>query len=204
MLASLLYAVNTRIDIAMLDIYQIAPAQIGHYNAAARLSEILSTPFMLLGSIAAPVFAQLFKKDKAQLQHFYAQATLVAFILTLIGFGGLWLFGEWILSLFGKSYEGGYGILLLLSCSKLIHAFVGPVSYLLMMAEKEKAAMYSIVAAVIFTLVAHNLWIPAYGVEGAAWATFIGLLFYEALQVLMLWRYLQICPTVLAIFAKKK
>ena len=204
MLASLLYAVNTRVDIAMLDIFQVEAAQIGHYNAAARLSEILSMPFMLLGAIAAPVFAQLFKTDKAKLQQFYAQATLMAFVLTLIGFGGLWLLGEWILGLFGKEYKGGYAILLLLSCAKLLHAFVGPVSYLLMMADKEKAAMYSIIASVVFTLLAHNLWIPLYGVAGAAWATFVGLLFYEGLQILLLWRYLRLYPTVLSYFIRIK
>jgi len=195
MLTTVLYAVSTRIDIAMLDLYQTPPAQIAHYNAAARFADILAMPFMLTATIGAPLFAKLYKDpDRSKLQLFFRQITLVSFALTAIGCAIVGFFGDFFLTWFGDNFKNGYTMLLILAGGKLIHAFVGPVAYLLMMANFERAALYSVCISVIITLALHLLFIPIYQAEGAAWATFGGLLVFEICQIVLLWRCLRLRP----------
>jgi O-antigen/teichoic acid export membrane protein len=195
MLTTLLYAVSTRVDVAMLDLYQTPSAEIAHYNAAARFADILAMPFMLTATIGAPLFAKLYKdSDKRKLQVFFRQITLASFALTAIGCIIIFFFGDFFLAWFGDNFKNGYTMLLILAAGKLIHAFVGPVGYLLMMANYEKPALYSVCISVVFTLALHLLFIPIYRAEGAAWATFGGLLVFEICQVVLLWRCLRLRP----------
>lgn len=192
MLTTVLYGVNTRIDVAMLDLYQTPAAEIAHYNAAARFADILAMPFMLSATVGAPYFAKLYKlEDKSELLSFFAKIRLASFALTCVGFLIVFFFGRFFLSWFGAPFQEGYKLLIILSLCKLIHAFVGPVAYLLMMSNHERQALMAMLISVVVTLALHLFLIPSFQTAGAAWATFGGLLAFELLQIILLRRYIK-------------
>lgn len=192
MLTTVLYGVNTRIDVAILDLYQTPAAEIAHYNAAARFADILAMPFMLSATVGAPYFAKLYKlEDKSELLSFFNKIRLASFVLTCVGFLIVFLFGRFFLSWFGASFVEGYNLLIILSLCKIIHAFVGPVAYLLMMSNHERQALIAVAISVVVTLALHLFLIPNFKTTGAAWATFGGLLAFELLQIILLRRYIK-------------
>ena len=192
MLTTVLYGVNTRIDVAMLDLYQTPAAEIAHYNAAARFADILAMPFMLSATVGAPYFAKLYKlEDKSELLSFFNKIRLASFALTCVGFLIVFFFGRFFLSWFGAPFVEGYNLLIILSLCKLIHAFVGPVAYLLMMSNHERQALMAVAISVVVTLALHLFLIPSFQTVGAAWATFGGLLAFELLQIILLRRYIK-------------
>ncbi|MBL4648750.1 MAG: oligosaccharide flippase family protein [Aureispira sp.] len=204
-ITSLLYIVNTRIDIIFLSLYQIPEAEIGYYNAALKLSDMALIPFAVLYTVTAPMFSSLYAKNKMEeLQIFFTKTTrlaclIITIILLFLAFGG-----EWVLGLFGENFKAGYSILLILCVTKFVHVFVGPVNYLLMMVNLEKEAAWVLLASVLLTMGLHTIWIPLYGIEGAGYATLIGLLLFEFLVSWLAYKKAGIVPTVLGRFFFRK
>lgn len=195
MLISLLYAVNTRIDVAMLDIYHVAPEQIAYYNAAARFADIVTLPFSIVATIALPIFSKYYhQRQLLDLQRVYSKLTRIAFILTAIGVLGYAALGNWLLSWYSPNFKLGYASLLILSSSKLIHTFFGAMSGLLMMAGFERQATISLIITTLITLILHTVLIPLYQIEGAAWAGLLGGLCMELMQMIIVWRKVGIVP----------
>ncbi|BDS14185.1 flippase [Aureispira anguillae] len=203
-ITSLLYIINTRIDIVFLGLYQVPQAEIAYYNAALKLSDMALIPFAVLYTVTAPMFSTLYaSKDMEALQLFFTKTTrLACFIITLILLV-LVIGGEWFLALFGDSFRAGYPVLLILCIAKFVHVFVGPVNYLLMMVNLEKEATWGLLLSVILTIGLHLLWIPLYGIIGAGYATLVGLLLFEFLMGWLSYRA-GIIPTVLGRFLRTK
>jgi O-antigen/teichoic acid export membrane protein len=204
-ITSLLYIINTRIDIVFLSFYQIPEAEIGYYNAALKLSDMALIPFAVLYTVTAPMFSTLYAKNKLEeLQVFFTKTTRLACLIITIILLVLVLGGEWFLALFGENFKRGYSILLILCVTKFVHVFVGPVNYLLMMVNLEKEATLVLLASVLLTMGLHTIWIPLYGIEGAGYATLVGLLLFEVLVSWLAYKKAGIVPTVLGRFLFRK
>lgn len=204
-ITSLLYIVNTRIDIIFLSLYQVSEAEIGYYNAALKLSDMALIPFAVLYTVTAPMFSTLYAKNKLdELQTFFTKTTRLACLIITIILLVLVVGGEWFLGLFGENFKAGYSILLILSVTKFVHVFVGPVNYLLMMVNLEKEATWVLLASVLLTMGLHTIWIPLYGIEGAGYATLVGLLLFEILVSWLAYKKAGIVPTVLGRFFFRK
>ena len=203
MLMSFLYAANSRADLVLLDLFQIDFAQIAHYNAAARFADLLNLPFMVVATVASPMFSDFYNsKNFTKLQTFFTQITFIAFFLTAIGFILFYFLGEWLLSWFGTSFITAYDILILLSISKLLHSFFGASNYLLMMCGQEKKAIISVIISVLVNIILQILLIPHFGISATAWANLISLFIFELIQAYILITYAHIKPTALAFLYK--
>jgi len=204
-ITSLLYIVNTRIDIILLSLYQIPEAEIGYYNAALKLSDMALIPFAVLYTVTAPMFSTLHAKNKQKdLQTFFTKTTRLACLIVTLILLTLVLRGEWFLGLFGNNFKAGYPILLILCITKFVHVFVGPVNYLLMMVNLEKEATWVLLLSVLLTIGLHTIWIPLYGIKGAGYATLIGLLLFEFLVSWLAYKRAGIVPTILGRFFFRK
>lgn len=203
-LMSVLYIVNTRIDIVFLGLYQVGDASIAHYNAALKLSDLALIPFVVLYTVTAPMYAQLHAdKNQQKLQSFFTKTTRLAFFVVSIILFLLMLGGEYFLMLFGENFKAGYTVLIVLCLAKLIHVFFGPVNYLLMMIDFEKEASMALCFSVIITFLGHTILIPIFGIEGAAIASFIGLLSFEIVLSYIAYKKAGIIPTIIGRFSSK-
>ena len=204
-ITSLLYIVNTRVDIIFLALYQIPDSQVGYYNAALKLSDIALIPFAVLYTVTAPMFSKLYASKKMnELQLFFTRTTRIACMVISLMLLVFVIGGEYLLALFGENFREGYPVLLVLCLTKFIHVFVGPVNYLLMMVDLEKEAMWALFVSVLVTIVLHNYWIPNYGIIGAAYATLAGLVIFEIIVSWIAYKKGGIAPTILGSFLSKK
>lgn len=204
-MTTLLYALNTRIDILFLGLYQIPEEQIAYYNAALKLSEMALIPYAILYTVTAPMYSQLYSERKMdELQLFFTKTTRLTFIIVLPILLVLILCGTFFLGLFGESFREAYPLLLILCLTKLIHVFVGPVNYLMMMVNLEKEATIALLISVFVTIVLHSFLIPIYSALGAAYATLLGLLVFEILICWFTYRKSGISPTIFGRLNKMK
>jgi O-antigen/teichoic acid export membrane protein len=204
-ITSLLYIINTRIDIVLLGLYQVPEAQIAYYNAALKLSDMALIPFAVLYTVTAPMFSKLYAtKKKKELQAFFTKTSRLACLLISVILLALGLGGEWLLGLFGDSFRLGYEALLILCVVKFVHVFVGPVNYLMMMIGLEKEATCVLLLSVLLTIILHMAWIPNHGITGAAYASLIGLLLFEVLISWLCYKKGGIVPTILGSFLSRK
>lgn len=194
---SLLYIINTRVDIVLLSFYEVSEAEIAYYNAALKLSDMALIPFAVLYTVTAPMFSKLYAAKRLKdLQAFYTKTTRLSFLVIAAILLVLVLGGHWFLALFGENFRAGYPILLILCGVKLLHVFVGPANYLVMMIGLEKEATWILLLSVLATVVLHSYLIPLYAGVGAAWATFLGLLIFELLIIGLTYNKSGIMPTI--------
>ena len=179
-LSTLLYTVNSRIDIVFLGIFSVEPEQIAYYNVALKFSDIALIPFLVICTVTAPIFASMYQKDNVvELQNFYTLVTRISFFMILCAVTIFILFGPWFLNWYGKNFQSGYNVLVLLCLSKLVHVFVGPANYLLSMTGHEKYVTQALSFSVAVTICLHLILIPVFNISGAAFATIGGLMFYD-------------------------
>ena len=179
-LSTLLFTINSRVDIVFLGLYSIEPEQIAYYNVALKFSDIALIPFLVICTVTTPVFASMFHKNEIEkLQVFYTLVTRISFSIVLLSVIIFISFGPWFLNWYGKNFESGYDVLILLCISKLVHVFVGPANYLLSMSGFEKYVTQALILGVLVTICLHLFLIPLYGITGSAFATIIGLIFYD-------------------------
>lgn len=180
MLSSLLYILNTRMDILFLGMYELPAEQIAYYNVALKFSDIALIPFMVICTVTTPMFSSLFHQGKLKaLQSFYTKTTRITTILITMVLLIFITFGPWFLSWYGQSFKVAYPVLVLLCGAKFLHVFMGPVGYLLSMIGEEKAVTIALVVSVSLTAVLQIILIPRFEILGAAWASLIGLLAFE-------------------------
>lgn len=196
-LTTLLYALNTRVDIILLGTFATNPAEIAHYNVALKFSELLQIPFMGITAVLTPMFAKLYAaRQQQQLQATYTRATRYIFGLTLAGSIGFLVLGQWLLGWYGNQFSAAYPCLLVLTLARLLHALLGPANYLLMVSDQQRSISYTVLVSTIATIVFHCIAIPNWGIYGAAWASVGGAVVFELGMGWLLYTRLRIVPSV--------
>lgn len=178
--STLLYALNTRLDIVFLGLFQTNPEQIAYYNVALKFSDIALIPYLVVCTVTTPMFASLYHQGKTQeLQTFYTKITRISLVIICLIIIVFISFGPWFLSWYGQSFQKAYTVLVLLCITKIVHVFVGPANYLLSMIGKERYVTIALIFSVLFTVLLHLVLIPLFNINGAAIASLGGLLFFD-------------------------
>jgi O-antigen/teichoic acid export membrane protein len=193
-LLSLLAIINVRIDVLMLGGLGFLD-DTGVYNIAAKLVELPMIILLITNTVVAPLYARFQQEGaKEKTQKLFTFITRVVFVLSLPLFGGLILLRHPILSLFGEEFIKGDAVLLILACSQMIGLIMGPAAYALMMLGHGKQV--SIALAVVFslTLILQWIFIPIYGIAGAAVGRGAGIIVGAILYAWLIWRRERVRP----------
>ena len=144
--------------------------QIGIYSLAMKLSMFTSLGLFAINSIAAPKFAELYKKDICEFRNIVRKSSKMIFWLTGPILITLFLFSNFFLSIFGEDYLLGKNVLFLLVIGQFISSLTGSVGYILQMTGKEKIMRNVLIATTLLGIFLHFILIPKYGMIGAAFS----------------------------------
>ncbi len=196
-LASFINALTIRMDILLLGKLE-GMEEVGIYNIALKLGELILLSFNIVITVIAPLFSKFHAQNQLKdLQKLYTKSTRLM-LLPSLGLLFIYLFfGQWILSLFGASFQEGYTALLILGIAQLGYVFIGPSSYLLMMVGYGKSVFYILLATMILSFILEWVLIPVIGMEGAAIGRGIGLILSHAATGWLVYRKIGIRPGVL-------
>ena len=179
-LGSLLYLLNSRIDILFLGFFELLPEQIAYYNVALKFSDIALIPYLVLTTVSLPTFSSLYHQGKLQeLGRLYQRSTALITLAILAVLAIFIAFGPYFLLIYGPEYQQGYTALVWLCLGKGIHVLVGPVSQLLALVGQEKMAAYLLAVSLAITAILQYSLIPVLGIDGAAIAAFMGLAVFD-------------------------
>ncbi|MFM2383928.1 MAG: hypothetical protein RIQ72_500 [Candidatus Parcubacteria bacterium] len=164
--------IYSRIDQVMIKHF-IDNSSVGIYDAAVRIAEAwLTIPSLIVVSL----FPAILHAKKNSFTS-YKKRTL-ALALCMGGIGGaaslfVMIFGSWMIKvLYGNAYLTGTSVLHIYTWAS-IWTSIGLVTYYYLLSErKTKVLFWSSCIAMIINVALNFLWIPQYGIVGAAWATF--------------------------------
>ncbi|MFO7767604.1 MAG: flippase [bacterium] len=189
--------VNQRADVIMVGAI-LGDAPTGIYNAAARWAEGISIVLTSVNVALAPTLAAIHARgDMAHLQRVITRSTRAIFLLSVPAALVLFIFGYWLLLIFGPEYTPGLTALRILAAGHLFSASVGSVGALLVMTGRDREAALAVTVSGVLNIGLNAALIPAYGIEGAAVATVASLVVWNLIMVVMARRRLGILPGVI-------
>jgi O-antigen/teichoic acid export membrane protein len=175
------------------------PAETGLFQPIARL-----TPFMLIGMQAIVIpyssrVAELWERGETdRLKDITAKATIAATASALVTCVAIIGFGSTILSAFGPDFSIIAPALWWVAAAQVFSAACGPVTELLTMTKYEWAATKAQAAALGVTTIVGLAAIPHYGAHGAAMSLAAGIVVWNCIMLIAVYRKLDLDPSILA------
>jgi O-antigen/teichoic acid export membrane protein len=179
--------ISPRTDVLFLG-YWSDPAQVRLYQAAYQTAAILTLIAAALDMAFAPLSAGLLAvHDVTKLKSLYGNVSrwllTVSFPMALI----LIVFGPDILSLFGPAFPIAAECLLLLALGQWINTWTTFAHTLLLMSGRSRLAMWNSIGTGFLLLILNWLFIPRWGIIGAAFAVSLSMTIGSILRVGQVW-----------------
>lgn len=197
-----LQIIHARIDLLMLGAMQPASA-VAIYNAVFQGTQLVSIILLSANTLLAPRMASLYAAGKVeQLRHLITYSARVVTWLACLVTVSLIGVGQYYLEIFGPTYVTGWGALTILSLGQLINAATGSVGVLLNMTGHERHMVVSVGISALLNVGLNTLLIPRWGINGAAIATTISLVFINLVKVWWVQQTMGINATCFSRFAQ--
>jgi len=173
--SSLLIVIHTRIDQVMIG-QMLGEAQVGLYSAAINVSEAwLFVPGLVVQTVM-PYFVQLRGRDVARYRQRLMQLYSAMFwIGVTAGVATILLGRQVIILLFGEGYAGAYGPLVFTIWTGIFIAQAVARGIWMISENLQIYRLFNNLLVVPVNVALNYLWIPEYGINGAAAASLISV-----------------------------
>lgn len=153
------------------------PQSVAVYFAVIRTAGLVGFVSFSVIALAVPKFAQIHSTGTRQeLQTFVTEMVQLMFWPSLLAAVALAVLGPFLLSLFGAGFGAGYPTMLVVLTGLVLRAATLPVEYLLNMTGYHRDTMRVYAVAALANVILNLLLIPAFGILGAAIATYTAML----------------------------
>jgi O-antigen/teichoic acid export membrane protein len=190
------------LDIVMLGIYK--PTQkglnaldmVGIYSIAAFAATIVEAPFTAIERIIAPKIAHGWaNNDRKDIQHIYYQSSKYLFLAGGIIFLLLNLNMDSVYQLIpDRDFALGKNVVLIISLGTLINMATGSNESILYTSEKYIYLTYILIGLIVVAYINYLVFIPLFGINGAAIATATSAALFNLCKYLIIWKKFRLQP----------
>lgn len=204
-LSGMMQTVIAQTDVVMLGIFATVE-EVGIYAIAVKLATLSSFILASINAIIATKFSGLHAKgDTDALNALAVKSSKLIFWATLPVSLALLVLGAPLLTLFGETFVSGYVPLLLLLTGQFVNTAAGSVAYFMNMTGGQTAYNYIMLAGALLNIMLNLYLIPLFGMTGAAAASAVSIIFWNAASLAYVYRrdgfYLGYLPVI---FRKKR
>ncbi len=180
-------------------------ADVGVYSISFKLALFMSLIFVVTNTITAPNISKFYWDNKIQeLNKVLQMASKLNILISLVGIVIFILFGKLILEVFGKDFIKGYIALIILSFGHLINSEFGLAKVVLNMIGEHKVTTIITIIVMIISIVTGIIFVPLYGIEGAALSFMISMMSLNIIATIYLRRKFNITSYYVPYVFKKK
>src|SRR5690606_871393 len=167
------------VDTFVLGIYE-TDETIGVYNVALKIATLTSFSLQAINSILAPKIAKYYKEGKdREFRKIIKFATNINFLITLVIVVLIIVLHKTLLGMFGREFQSGSLVLLILCMGQLINSLSGSVGVIMQMTGLQKVYQNIVLMALLINVMLNFMLTPKYGATGAAIATVISMAFWN-------------------------
>lgn len=184
----------TQIDTIMINgYYDLSLA--GIYNISFFFGTVIMIPSLALGKISSTIIADAWKeKDMATIEDIYYKssinqlfAALLLFILMITNLHN-------VFKILPPEYSSGEWVIILIALSKLIVSSTGVSVQIIGTSHKYKIQTYSMGVLLILVVIFYMIFIPLWGITGAALGSLLSISGASLLRVFYLQRSMKLFP----------
>lgn len=167
--------------------FALPPDQVAIYYATAKIMALVHFVYFAVKASAGPKFSELAAKGNiTELEAAAQQSARWCFWPTLLVGSVVVLMGPFLLSLFGSGFSQGHMVMAILLMGILLKALLGPGEVLLVMVNQQRICALIYAIAFSANLLLNMILIPQYGINGAAFATTLAMVFETILLYLLI------------------
>ena len=171
----------------------------GIYAIMMYMVSAMLIPYRSMVKVATPVVTNLWKeRDMAGMQRIHRDVSLMNLIVGCFFFLAIWINLDNIFSLMPGSYSDGRYVFLFLGLARVMDMYSGLNGTILVTSKKYRYDFTFSLMLVALTVASNALLIPRWGMTGAALATMITVLAYNAIRIASVWKFYRIQPFALS------
>ncbi len=164
-------------------------AEVGIYGAAYRVIDVLAQMAMMIMGVMLPLLAYSWsRKIKSEFQKYYQQSFDMMMMLVVPMVVGVLALAKPIMNLIAGPEFADSVIILQILILGIFGLYLGAVfGHCAVAIDKQKQTMWIYISNAVITLIGYLIFIPKYGLHGAAWMTvfselYAGLLLFLAIK----------------------
>ncbi|OBX23999.1 MULTISPECIES: lipopolysaccharide biosynthesis protein [Bizionia] len=167
------------VDKFMLNRY-VAIEYVAYYGVAIYIASVIGVPSRSMHQIISPLTAKLLnERNRGELGKLYKKSSLSLFIISGFIFLLIILNINELYNFINENYADGILVVFVISLSKLTDSLLGNNNAILFNSDYYRMVLVLGVFLAVLTVVLNMVFIPIYGINGAAFATFLSILLYN-------------------------
>lgn len=175
--------------------------KVAFYGVAIYIATVIGVPARSMYQITNPVTAVLLnKKDISGLNILYKKSSLNLFIISGFIFLLIVLNINELYKIIPVEFSGGLIVVFLVGTAKLSDNLIGNNNAILFNSDYYRIVLWLGILLAIIAVVLNMLLIPSYGINGAAFATFISILIYNVAKVFFVYAKFKMMPFTINTF----
>jgi O-antigen/teichoic acid export membrane protein len=170
-------------------------SEAGIYTTCFFFGTLVALPSRALIRISSSVIADSFKQGNLMLiKNIYSKSVLNQFIIGLYLFIGIWVNIDSIFVILGEEFISGKWVIFLISIAFLTDMLSGTSSNIIGNSAFYRFQSIFMTIMVAIVIVTNIIFIPLYGIVGAALSSLIAKLIFNLLKFFFLWKKLDLQP----------
>ena len=174
---------------------------VAYYGVAIFIATVIGVPARSMHQITYPLTAKLLNdNNKKELKSLYQKSSLNLFIISGFIFLCIIININQLYLLIPEEYSGGVLIVFLIGIAKLCDNLLGNNNAILFNSDYYRMVLLFGVFLAVSTIVLNIIFIPKFGIEGAAIATCIAVIVYNSIKLLFVQAKFKMVPFTINTF----
>jgi len=187
------------IDKFMIGIMLEDIEQVAYYSVAIFIATVIAVPQRAMHQIMMPLTAKyLNENDKPALEDLYRRSSMSLLVISGFIFLLIILNINQLYEILPEEFTGGLFVVLIVSLAKLYDNSLGNNNAILFNSDYYRMVLFFGVLLAIMAIVLNAIFIPVYGIEGSAFATFLAVIVYNTIKVYFVKRKFNMQPFTMA------
>lgn len=167
----------------------------GIYSIAFLFGTIITLPSRPLSKIATTIIAESWKKnDRAAIQSIYSKSCLNQFIFGGLVFLLLWMNLDLVFMIIPPEYETGRYVILFIALTGLVEMATGLNGMIISTSKYYRYQSVFIFFLLVLVIITNLIFIPKFGITGAAMASLLSAIIYNSVRAGFLFRKFRMQP----------
>lgn len=171
------------LDKVMLGLYE-EMENVAFYSVAIYIATVIAVPARAMHQITYPMVAKMLnEKQNEEMQKLYHKSSLTLFIIASLLFLLIICNLASLYDMLTNSYSAGFYVVLCIGAAKLLDNCLGINNAILYNSNYYRIILVLGVLLVIVAIILNTIFIPMYGINGAAIATFVASVLYTLFKI---------------------
>lgn len=169
----------------------------GIYTTAFFIAVVIEMPNRAILQISVPLLSRSFEKgDLKEINTLYTEAAINQLLIGLLFFIGIVINLPNLFALMpkGEDFARGSWVVILIGLGKLIDIMAGINGEIIVMSRHYRFNLLAVGILALLTILFNYLLIPILGLEGAALASMVAIVFYNVVKYIFVYRKFRIQP----------